>query len=150
MEILIFAILLGLIPAAIAQKKGRIFLGWWLFGSLLFIVALPTALVVGPNPDTMRECPACRGWSNAEAIRCRHCGQALSGGRAKTPQVNLGRISPEAAAWWRAQHTPEIDTKVCPMCAETVKAAAKICRFCGHAFFDDVAHQATTTRGQSP
>jgi hypothetical protein len=29
---------------------------------------------------------------------------------------------------------PASDTKVCPMCAEDVKAAAKICRFCQHAF----------------
>ena len=26
------------------------------------------------------------------------------------------------------------DTKECPMCAETVKARAKICRFCRHEF----------------
>jgi Uncharacterised protein family UPF0547 len=26
------------------------------------------------------------------------------------------------------------ETKVCPACAETVKAAAKVCRFCGHTF----------------
>lgn len=25
-------------------------------------------------------------------------------------------------------------TQVCPRCAETVKAAAKVCRFCGHEF----------------
>lgn len=29
---------------------------------------------------------------------------------------------------------PVVLTKVCPMCAEDVKAAAKICRFCGHHF----------------
>jgi hypothetical protein len=32
--------------------------------------------------------------------------------------------------------TPGGDTKVCPACAETVKAAAIKCRFCGHAFED--------------
>jgi hypothetical protein len=35
----------------------------------------------------------------------------------------LARISPEPA-----------ETKVCPDCAETVKAAALVCRFCGHRF----------------
>jgi hypothetical protein len=29
---------------------------------------------------------------------------------------------------------PDEATKVCPECAETVKAAAKVCRFCGHRF----------------
>lgn len=29
---------------------------------------------------------------------------------------------------------PVPDTKVCPMCAEEVKFAAKVCRFCGHKF----------------
>ena len=38
-----------------------------------------------------------------------------------------------------AKNTESIseDTKECPMCAETVKAKAKICRFCRHVF-DDV------------
>jgi len=46
MEVLIFAVLLGLIPAAIASKKGRSFSTWWFFGALLFIVALPMALMM--------------------------------------------------------------------------------------------------------
>ncbi len=30
--------------------------------------------------------------------------------------------------------TPAQDIKVCPDCAETVQAAARVCRFCGHRF----------------
>ena len=52
MEILIIAVLLGLVPAYIAQKKGRSFVGWWIYGALLFIVALPHALIMDPLPDS--------------------------------------------------------------------------------------------------
>ncbi len=50
MEIAIVAALLGLIPATIAHKKGRRFAPWWLYGFLLFIVALPHALLLKPRP----------------------------------------------------------------------------------------------------
>jgi hypothetical protein len=52
MEILIptlaAAVWLGLVPAAIARKKGRPFLAWWVYGTLLFIIALPHALLMSP------------------------------------------------------------------------------------------------------
>lgn len=41
-----FAVLLALIPAVIAQRKGRSFVFWFIFGLLLWIVALPAALFV--------------------------------------------------------------------------------------------------------
>jgi len=40
------AALIGLLPAAIASQKGRSFLGWWCYGALLFIVALPHSLLI--------------------------------------------------------------------------------------------------------
>ena len=40
--------LLGLIPAAIAYKKGRAFLDWWFFGAALFPVALPLVITLKP------------------------------------------------------------------------------------------------------
>jgi hypothetical protein len=33
-------------------------------------------------------------------------------------------------------HAQDDATKTCPSCAETVKAAAAVCRFCGHSFDD--------------
>ena len=49
MEILIVAALIGLIPAFIAQKKGRSFGLWWIYGAALFIVALPHALIMSAS-----------------------------------------------------------------------------------------------------
>ncbi|MFN2490541.1 MAG: zinc ribbon domain-containing protein [Actinomycetota bacterium] len=34
----------------------------------------------------------------------------------------------------QAPPPPPAQTKDCPRCAETVKAAAKVCRFCGYEF----------------
>jgi cytochrome c-type biogenesis protein len=42
-------IVLGIIPAIIAHRKGRSFLDWWLFGTFLFPVALIMALRIKPG-----------------------------------------------------------------------------------------------------
>ncbi|MBN2548604.1 MAG: hypothetical protein JXB15_05585 [Anaerolineales bacterium] len=41
----------GLIPAAIAWRKGRNFFDWWFFGAGLFPVALPAALLLKSQKD---------------------------------------------------------------------------------------------------
>jgi len=46
LEIIVFASLLGCIPGAIAQCKGRSFVIWWIFGTLLLVIALPASLIV--------------------------------------------------------------------------------------------------------
>lgn len=49
--IVVALVLLGLIPAFIAQRKGRSFLEWWLFGTGLFPIALPMALLLKPEGE---------------------------------------------------------------------------------------------------
>lgn len=84
MEILIIAIIIGVIPAAIASGKGRSFIGWWLYGALLFIVALPHAIVTKPNQATLdrrmlkngyKQCPHCDEWIRPDARVCPKCGR---------------------------------------------------------------------------
>jgi len=47
--IFIILTLLGLIPAYLAKKKGRSFITWWLFGAVLFPIALPMAWLLEPS-----------------------------------------------------------------------------------------------------
>ena len=59
--LIIVVILLGLIPAAIAQRKGESLVVWWIYGSLLFIVALPHALLKKPNVSAIEASAAKSG-----------------------------------------------------------------------------------------
>ena len=87
------AIVLGLIPAWIAHARGLTsgpettprpmnFFGWWIFGALLFIVALPVAIVSKRKtvPVSVQEgsttiaCEACGGVVSTAAAACPHCG----------------------------------------------------------------------------
>jgi hypothetical protein len=45
LQLLALAAVLGLVPAMIGYRKGRKLLVWWLFGTLLFIIALPAPLI---------------------------------------------------------------------------------------------------------
>lgn len=136
MEFLIVALLLGIIPATIAAKKGYNFFLWWLFGAALFIVALPVAILIQPNMDNQKKCPACTNWVAKEATRCRHCGTELSAGAQRVDYINPRHATQEAIDSWNAAHaaTAEPATKECPRCAETVRFKAAVCRFCGYEF----------------
>ncbi len=73
--IYLIAVVIGLVPAAIASNKGRSFLGWWIFGAALFIVALPCAIFIQPASaaGTQRPCPHCMATIPAAATVCSHC-----------------------------------------------------------------------------
>lgn len=76
---LVSAALIGLIPAVIAAKKGRNFIGWWVYGTLLFIVAIIHSILIDriDAPGTTRECPYCAETIKAKATVCRFCGREV-------------------------------------------------------------------------
>ncbi|WP_103333182.1 zinc ribbon domain-containing protein [Pseudotabrizicola formosa] len=82
MEILIIAVLIGLIPAAIASSKGKSFLLWWIYGAAIFIVALPHAIIMRADDRAienkqlsagMKKCPSCAELIKQDAKVCKHC-----------------------------------------------------------------------------
>jgi len=73
---------LALIPAIIAAHKGRSFFEWWLFGFLLWIIALPMAIMADKTRarkdedarwEGLQQCPHCAEWIRPEASVCIHC-----------------------------------------------------------------------------
>ena len=87
----VLASILGLIPAVIAHRKGRSFGLWWIYGTMLFIVALFHALYflkppAQPAPPVEQLPVAPPEPSLPESTKqCAFCGQLIGVGSTKCP-----------------------------------------------------------------
>jgi hypothetical protein len=111
MHILLWAAILGIIPALIVKSKSKSesFIGWWLYGALIFIVALPHAILWKPKKEDidaqkieegMKKCPFCGEAVTETAKFCLSCGKdltnitkALDTEWQETPNYQAGQIN---------------------------------------------------------
>lgn len=105
LALLLWGIVWAVACGIIAANRGRSGIGWAVLGFCFSFVAV-IVLVAIPRLETENE-----KWDREKAERER-------------------LVHTEAPAT-RAEAA---DTKLCPMCAETVKAAAKICHYCHYEF----------------
>ncbi len=70
---IILAVFIGLAPAYVAFNKGRNFFLWWLYGTLLFPVALVHSFLLG-HVGGKKQCGYCRTMVNYKATHCPRCG----------------------------------------------------------------------------
>ncbi|WP_203529686.1 hypothetical protein [Pseudodesulfovibrio sp. JC047] len=147
---IIAAIIMPIIVGMIANSKGRSWILWFLYGLILWPIALVHALVLKPlmpktkgdwekntkgprrcpNQEcarvihgTQENCPYCKTPMNGETIPCPKCSTEMFSNITTCPDCGYNREADPEGLY--------SDERECPFCAELIKKKAVKCKHCG-------------------
>lgn len=92
--VIIALFLVALIPAFIAQPKGRSFFPWYVYGLALWPFAFIHALIIKPNEfaKDMKKCSECSSIISLSAKRCPMCNFSFEENQTKNKMTIAGKI----------------------------------------------------------
>jgi hypothetical protein len=87
MELFVFWLIMGGVVAIIANSKGKSAFAWFVYGALIWPIALVHILVSSPDRQSvdrpalargdMKKCPQCAELILSEPRKCRYCGSEV-------------------------------------------------------------------------
>lgn len=87
---LLIGLAVAAIPATMAERKGRSFGLWFIYGFFLTLIAVIHAALIDPNEDApgMKKCSDCGKIIPKEAVACSYCGARFDGEPRPSNAVN--------------------------------------------------------------